>query len=273
MGSVFVRQDTALKQQRLPAWQPILTAKTVLPLFFAVGVVFVVLGGVLLHYSNLVSEYSYDYTDCTNSAGVRCSTVANFNTSCTCNITILLENDFSAPVYLYYGLKNFYQNHRRYVKSRDDNQLLGNPVTSLSSECTPYAYSGSNKIGPCGAIANSLFNDTFTISYYGSSTSSPAVTVGLLETGIAWTTDRYVKFQNPSSWSGIARPLNWQRDVWNLSSVSSNNGYQNEDLIVWMRTAALPTFRKLHRRIDHTQPSFTSNLPKGYYTVSINYSE
>ncbi len=47
-------QDTALKQQRLPAWQPILTAKTVLPLFFVVGVIFVVLGGVLLYYSNLV---------------------------------------------------------------------------------------------------------------------------------------------------------------------------------------------------------------------------
>lgn len=48
-------KNTALKQQRLPAWQPILTAKTVLPLFFSIGVVFVVLGGVLLHYSNIVS--------------------------------------------------------------------------------------------------------------------------------------------------------------------------------------------------------------------------
>lgn len=29
-------------------------------------------------------------------------------------------------VYVYYGLSNFYQNHRRYVKSRDDSQLNGN---------------------------------------------------------------------------------------------------------------------------------------------------
>jgi len=28
-------------------------------------------------------------------------------------------------VYMYYGLSNFYQNHRRYVKSRDDSQLNG----------------------------------------------------------------------------------------------------------------------------------------------------
>lgn len=29
-------------------------------------------------------------------------------------------------VFMYYGLSNFYQNHRRYVKSRDDSQLNGN---------------------------------------------------------------------------------------------------------------------------------------------------
>ena len=55
-------KSTALKQQRLPAWQPILTANTVLPLFFAIGCAFVVLGSVILHYSNTVDEFSYDYT-------------------------------------------------------------------------------------------------------------------------------------------------------------------------------------------------------------------
>jgi|TARA_B110000971_G_C19688775_1_gene354473 hypothetical protein len=30
-----------------------------------------------------------------------------------------------APVHLYYQLDNFYQNHRRYVKSRDDKQMRG----------------------------------------------------------------------------------------------------------------------------------------------------
>lgn len=29
-------------------------------------------------------------------------------------------------VFMYYGLSNYYQNHRRYVKSRDDSQLNGN---------------------------------------------------------------------------------------------------------------------------------------------------
>ena len=65
---------------------------------------------------------------------------------------------------MYYGLSNFYQNHRRYVKSRDDNQLLGN-LDSKMSDCYPFAFvepttaSGEKiPIAPCGAIANSLFN-------------------------------------------------------------------------------------------------------------------
>lgn len=68
---------------------------------------------------------------------------------------------------MYYGLTNFYQNHRRYVKSRDDNQLAGADIKSsddLGSDCEPYlAYTDpitGQKIpyAPCGAIANSLFN-------------------------------------------------------------------------------------------------------------------
>ncbi len=40
---------------------------------------------------------------------------------------------------------------------------------------------------------------------------------------------------------------------------------------MWMRTAALPTFRKLHRRVDH-QGVFREGLPAGDYTVQIEYS-
>lgn len=36
-------------------------------------------------------------------------------------------------MFMYYGLSNFYQNHRRYVKSRDDSQLNGDPSALLVS--------------------------------------------------------------------------------------------------------------------------------------------
>uniref|UniRef100_A0A915PYL2 Photosystem II reaction center protein J n=1 Tax=Setaria digitata TaxID=48799 RepID=A0A915PYL2_9BILA len=36
--------DTRLRQQKLPAWQPILTASTVIPTVFGIGVVFLPIG-------------------------------------------------------------------------------------------------------------------------------------------------------------------------------------------------------------------------------------
>jgi hypothetical protein len=41
-----------------------------------------------------------------------------------------------------------------------------------------------------------------------------------------------------------------------------------------MRTAALPNFRKLYRKVNHTGDSlFKNGLPKGKYTLDIEYSE
>jgi hypothetical protein len=47
--------NTAFRQQRLLAYAPILTPKTVLPLFFAVGIIFGPIGGLLLYASSKVN--------------------------------------------------------------------------------------------------------------------------------------------------------------------------------------------------------------------------
>ncbi len=74
---------------------------------------------------------------------------------------------------MYYGLTNFYQNHRRYVRSRDDNQLKGDPVTSagsLGGDCKPFKSYNNDTVNipyaPCGAIANSLFNGKYLRKIY-----------------------------------------------------------------------------------------------------------
>ena len=75
-------------------------------------------------------------------------------------------------------------------------------------------------------------------------------------------------------WSGFKQPPNWDVSVWDLDPTdSSNTGYENEDLIVWMRTAALPTFRKLFRRVNHTASLFSDGLPAGTYKINIQYSK
>lgn len=53
----FLIADSAFKQQKLPAWQPILTAGTVLPTFFIIGLAFIPVGIGLLVSSNQVSDY------------------------------------------------------------------------------------------------------------------------------------------------------------------------------------------------------------------------
>jgi hypothetical protein len=71
-------------------------------------------------------------------------------------------------------------------------------------------------------------------------------------------------------------PPHWPQPVSSLGG-GSDTGYENEDLIVWMRTAAFPTFRKLYRRVDHRPASaggkeaFERGLPAGNYTLSIAY--
>lgn len=252
-----------------------------LPTFFIIGVAFIPVGVALLYFSDAVNEIVIDYTHCWKNDATNSTTCAEFiNTpegkiqGCQCDIPFGLEKDFNGKVYMYYGLSNYYQNHRRYVKSRDDDQLLGRLSGAPSSDCAPFDKDSEGKpIAPCGAIANSLFSDELTLKY-----GSQAVPV--IRTGIAWPSDRKIKFKNPSgnlqdALKGYVRPLAWTKDLWELdpnTEHGDNNGFQNEDLIVWMRTAALPSFRKLYRRIDHRVDPFMNGLRKGNYTLTVNYS-
>ena len=103
--------------------------------------------------------------------------------------------------------------------------------------------------------------------------------VPLIRQGIAWESDKQYKFKNPGKEilggetledylkENTAKPKDWNKELWELDPDNeSNNGLQNEDLIVWMRTAAFPNFRKLHRIIEQ-------KLPKGNYTLEIDYSK
>lgn len=211
---------------------------------------------------------------------------------CQCHINFTLDKDYYRDVFIYYGLTNFYQNHRRYVKSRDDKQLLGLKGTSLE-DCKPFNFELTTNVStgkvekhpyaPCGAIANSMFNDTIRIRRWDLTRSikdDKFSYIKLRHEGIAWATDKNAKFKNPpgptlqQAFAGYRRPPSWSKDVWDLSRNDSNNGYQNEQLIVWMRTAALPTFRKLYARVDHTvDPAYTNGLPKGEYQLEVDYSE
>ena len=71
-----------------------------------------------------------EYTNCTISSTVNCT--INFN----------VTNTMKAPVMVYYQLNNFYQNHRRYVKSKSNSQLNGGILSTsdITSDCDPITY-------------------------------------------------------------------------------------------------------------------------------------
>lgn len=73
--------------------------------------------------------------------------------------------------------------------------------------------------------------------------------------------------------SGTAQPLYWQRPVYELDPTDpNNNGFINDDLIVWMREAAFPNFKKLYGILNRAPTSFSQGLPAGNYSVLISYS-
>src|SRR4051794_5478217 len=57
-----------------------------------------------------------------------------------CILTFPIKNEMKPPVLFYYRLTNFYQNHRRYAKSFNTDQLSGKAVSASTihgSDCTP----------------------------------------------------------------------------------------------------------------------------------------
>lgn len=148
-----------------------------------------------------VFEHRIDYTTCekVNGSGITCDKEIRKNLPwqyedpCKCELNFQLPQDVSGEVFMYYGLTNFYQNHRVYAKSRSDKQLLG--MTDLDEgdykNCKKLAKVDGKWIFPCGLIANSLFNDSFTLVH------ETKGEVGVDRTGIAWPSDKKLKFKNP----------------------------------------------------------------------------
>lgn len=301
--------NTAFRQQRLKAWQPILTPKTVLPLFFAIGIIFAPIGGALLYASSQVNELILDYTNCFTDAPEAPDTspmpssaatwhfhdITNPNPKASwskqtisytypngvtlddvqqCNLYFDIPAVMEAPVLFYYRLTNFYQNHRRYVKSFQADQLRGEAVsngTIASSPCDPLRLDDRGRAYyPCGLIANSMFNDTFyspVLLNPGDSSESEKEYTMSNNSGIAWDSDKNLYGPTKYKLDEIAVPPNWVKR-YNGTDYTEDHpppDLENDQAFqVWMRTAGLPTFSKLAMRNDNDK------METGSYRVDVN---
>uniref|UniRef100_A0A0X3PPP3 Cell cycle control protein 50A n=1 Tax=Schistocephalus solidus TaxID=70667 RepID=A0A0X3PPP3_SCHSO len=271
-------KDSKFLQQKLWAWHPILTVSNVCPYFYIIGILFIPLGAFLLVTSNNVSEVVIPYTACMNvlKTNEQCAEAVkspNFTLNygiCPCELKFTITEPIKGPVYVFYGLTNFYQNHRRYILSRDDNQLNGQDIKEPSPNCEPYRYEGGKIVAPCGAIARSLFNDTFSVTLVTKKDQSTPINVDMPMSfeNISWSSDREKKFGKPSTWNGTIKPSSWPKSAQEFNPGAYSDFSQ---LLVWMRIAALPNFRKNYANVV-PRGEFVDGLPAGEYKLMINYS-
>lgn len=188
-----------------------------------------------------------------------------------CHIQFTLPEDIGPPVLFYYHLTNFYQNHRRYVDSFDSEQLKGHARSFgdiKSSDCTPLKGDdqAQKPYYPCGLIANSMFNDTFTSPALLSNSSTPQVYEMDNNTNIAWGSDKDLYGDTKYSYEDVLPPPNWRERYPNnyTADAPPPNLTDWAAFQVWMRTAGLPTFSKLYQRNDKEA------MKQGTYEIIIN---
>ncbi|WOO76799.1 aminophospholipid translocase regulatory protein CDC50 [Vanrija pseudolonga] len=286
--------NTAFKQQRLKAWQPILTPKAVLPTLFLIGVIFAPIGALIIWGSGKVTTITLDYTQCDEQAPtngtwadmpksaygydlksgspIKSSAIAapqwTFSNDSTrpydqqaqCRIRFNVPYDLGRGVFLYYKLTNYYQNHRRYVQSFDSGQLLGNKRSTHDinkGNCKPITSKDDKQYYPCGLIANSLFNDTFpSVVLLNAPNGANNQTYEFSEKNIAWhgiSKNYKNEPNNELTYENTLPPPNWAKKY--PDGYTNATGWpklaDDEHFQIWMRVAALPTFRKLWGRNDN----------------------
>lgn len=137
--------------------------------FYKTAAFFLPFGIVFLVLNDQITEISYRYDQTCFS-----SQQTSFSPS-VCPVNISVPAEMSPPIYFYYELNNYFQNHRVYLESRDDEQLQGQykTVDQLAS-CNPiitnekvspnlvnlsgYPLEPSDPATPCGLIAQTFFN-------------------------------------------------------------------------------------------------------------------
>lgn len=253
-------------QQELPACKPILTPQWVISVFALIGTIFIPIGIAALLASQQVVEIVDRYEeDClpqnATSKDLQLAYIQDDTVSKDCTRTLRVPKDMNKPIYVYYQLDNFYQNHRRYVKSRNDDQLRDGKKANTTANCEPERFSADGSpIVPCGLIAWSLFNDTYSFTRGNEK-------LDVNKRDISWKSDRDHKFGKD------VFPKNFQAGtlIGGGKLDPKKPLSEQEDLIVWMRTAALPTFRKMYGRIEvdlKANDTITVNLKNNYNTYS-----
>ncbi|KAL3619932.1 hypothetical protein CASFOL_034844 [Castilleja foliolosa] len=133
--------------------------------FIFFGITFIPIGLSHLSASDIVVELIDRYDeDCIPANNLspeaahtkRIGFIQDAQTDKICIRTLTVPKKMKKPIYVYYQLDDFYQNHRRYVKSRNNKQYRNPSANGDTGNCEPEVGEGGNHIVPCGLIAQPL---------------------------------------------------------------------------------------------------------------------
>lgn len=165
---------------------------------------------------------SYRYDEICHQTKTSTNSNSTFAAS-TCLTNFTITGNMDPPIYFYYELNNYFQNHRVYLESRDDEQLQGKyKSTDQLDSCSPIItnndiypglmnfnktaeLNGTDPATPCGLIAQTFFNgyykcslfipkisflliDSYTL--YKLESNGTETKINIDETGISWKYDR-----------------------------------------------------------------------------------
>ncbi|CAD6190567.1 unnamed protein product [Caenorhabditis auriculariae] len=206
------------------------------------------------------------------------------------SIEIQIDTHVPPPVLFFYKLQNFPRNHRRMQHSVCYRQLIGEdssmcetprlryrmnkyfcasainvscpewlPMCAAVPRCTKY-------FAPMGAVAASMFNDTFHLEH-SSFGGVPFTTAGIVSEEemrmyAESPTSNSKKLCDHAMFQNTIKPESWPKHICEMG------GYRNIDFIVWMRPVAYSSFNKIYRHLDPSG-AFENGLPPGRYTLYI----
>ncbi|OHT07261.1 cell cycle control protein 50B [Tritrichomonas foetus] len=223
--------------QQLPSQRFEITSSLFIVVFNILSIVFAVFGVILLFSRENATEYTYEY-------GSKCGS------QMTCTITIEITKPLPHPVALMYEISGLYQNHLLSMRSRSDDQLLGQYVRfDEMLECKPYRSidddpSPNKWILPCGLEAHTFFNDTFEISGlrplngpdYPETGIFPHELNTMYQTGVKWleSRDEYLSDHlnlRFAAWMDTAAFSSFRR-IWGITAETGTLQKQNLTIVI-----------------------------------------
>jgi len=298
-----------LLQQRIPVKQLVYTPKCVAVTLLILGITCLAIGISCRAIEGSVSEYPpggpYTYFDkklLLAKDGVKKSCPCTDHDRCAgqssgdvrpCLVTFEVPEDLKGPVYFYYTLTNFYQNNRRVAYSHSALQSRGEEdMAKWATDgtgfagCAPYerykTTVGKEEVNiyyyPCGLLARSMFNDTFTLRKVGAMGNE---VVPWEIKGIARASSGGVNGRNkpethewhrancyrfPGGNKDQLAMAGYHEAMYGFTGTEKGrfdcwHNVSDEAYQVWTRPAARPDFWKLHRNIPF--------LGKGKYELEI----